>query len=96
MIILKFIGLLVVATGSAIALFGEPRRDGRLTIFGWAALALVLIGLVVASTLEVLTARSQTFEKRIAAEWQDTADQYILEVGLAVDLLDEMPYAQFV
>lgn len=70
---------LVAAAGGAIALFGEPRSNGRLTPAGMLALGFVAGGFIASVVLEILTARRDS----LSDAWAVTRDQALTEVRFA-------------
>jgi len=79
LLFLRILSLLVAAAGGAIALFGEPRSNGRLTPAGMLALGFVLGGFVASVVMEILTARRDS----VSEAWAVTRDQALTQLMFA-------------
>lgn len=81
-ITLKILGLVIASVGAALALFGESRAKGRLTRLGWAALLLVVAGLLTSATVELELWLEDKRKEEIDRQWSATLNQTIVEMGL--------------
>lgn len=99
---IKLISITITAIGAAIALFGEPRKDGRFTRQGKLSLYLVLIGLLASSTFEINQwdekkekERAVKIAKEFARQWEYMKNQPITSLKLELLQRREIPVKEF-
>ncbi len=99
---LKIVALIIAATWGAIALFGEARENAALTITGWLALTLIVIGLLVSAAIKVYQWRiekekeaREALQTRATREWSVAEKQQLGKLSLTYYHRCEMPVAQF-
>ena len=90
-LLVKLLALVATAMGAALSLFGDARRDGRLTATGKCAMGLVIAGLVTSVIIELLGVRSE----RISDEWALTLDQPIYQIHVSLNYDQPTPVADF-
>lgn len=102
LVILKVGAALVSATGGAIALFGEPRLNAALTPWGYIALGCIFVGLCVSTGIELVQARLERHDERVAEleqrasrEWTVVARQVVTSVAVSFHHRWEMSVSEF-
>ena len=102
LLVLSIVGLVIMAVGALLALRGEVREDGHVTRTGRISAGLVMIGLVMAVTLQVLQVRHDqdkaeraAMEVELQREWEIALGEPIDEVGLTWLQRKEVPVDRF-
>ena len=90
-LLVKLLAFVTAATGAALSLFGDARKQGRLTATGKCAMGLVIAGFATSVIIELLGIRAE----RISGEWDLTLDQPIYEVHVSLNYDQPTAVADF-